>query len=228
MVKQTNLALVLLTMCANASAICEAGFDKYVANKVRIATMLNQSTSNVSSPQYLAIEADQFRYRICISGVSFLVMRMVEVRDGVLVSQFLNVTDKESDPSIRSLRAWTAYSQSPVEGISQIVSFFEPFEVARRTVFEMNEILLKDFGHDRNSLPDSLRAHGSFSGLYADILTKHYLKDTRVTAIFDRLVSQADLGAEYRDEYASYVRKNIPGYRDYARLRAFVESGPKR
>src|SRR5439155_8915080 len=106
----------------------------------------NQSTSNVSSPQYLGIEADQFRYRICISGVSFLVMRMVEVRDGMLVSQFLNVTDKESDSSIRSLRAWTAYSQSPAEGICQIVSFFEPFELARRTVFEMNEILLKDFG----------------------------------------------------------------------------------
>jgi len=209
------------------SASCTPGFSKYLANKAEIQKLLMQSSANVNSSAYRNLDGDNADYRFCTAAWTFQLMRLAESKEfGILERYFASKPD-ETDPVFRSVAAWSLYARNPKSGLKSVKEFFATFDSAREVLFEMNEILMKEFGIEGRTLPQILKRHGSFSAIYTDILTRNYRTDREIARVFDRLLSQQDIATEYRQEYASYIRRNIPTYQQYGNLKDFVSATSK-
>lgn len=223
-----RLPLILLlplmgVLPAIGSATCTPSYSEYLANKAQIRELLAKSNANINAPAYRNLSAENFDYRFCTAAWTFHVMRLADSKEYNVLERYLASRSDEADPVFRSVSAWAHYVQNPESGLKSVKEFLAAFESARGVLFEMNEILLKEFGETK-TLPKTLRVHGSFSAVYTDILTRHYATDADIARVFDQMLSRADLAAEYRHEYASYVKRNIPTYRRYSNLKSFVSA----
>jgi hypothetical protein len=221
------IVVLVWGLSSPAFADCTPGYARYLENKGKMQKLLSESSANANLPTYRDLESKNLGYRFCVSALAFQVVRLAESKEFAVLSRYLESRSAEQDPAFRSLRAWARYTQDPKHGLNDIKDFFASFDSARQILFEMNEVLFREFGVDGKTLPRVLKSHGAFSALYTDILTKHYSSDPAIAGVFDRLIAQQDIGFEYRHEYASYVRKNIPNYQRYANLKEFVAAASK-